>query len=601
MKYVTVKKNILNDHFIKFHIDSPNQNHVNADNFIFSGWIFSTNGDDVNLEIESLNNKHQESLNIFREDVVSHFKKNSDELTPPLKCGFKLNLQEHTIVRFYRGETVVAEITFPVIDTAIESEWDVLDKLNIAHLSDDPTILSEHELSILNNSSYKYVGNFISELAQVAWLSTEIKDNLQLFIEDAASLEFGPKIVDSALTNGKIAIKSPLHANTFAYCDCSFYKAPFNYLQFTSNGIVFYIIQHFSFCDAIYIPKLGVHHFLSIWIDKDNYFKHVERITLTTEKKNGAFNSVFVAHNRPYHYNYDMALGLHLLECKKLLEKTPLIALNEEKCFFQPSKLINSKINEVILSDQEFSNYLNLPGFSILAGHQNFNAAKESVYCELFADLDSQLRRNSDLIIKSNIVSNVCDSLQQCGVKLWFGITSQKRKLINQEQEIARTINIFTDLFDSVGVVIDGWTSPLKKTENDSTQIENDLHVAKAIEKLVIGGNVSFYSTIGLTTEEKLVVTSHIDVFLANHGAGSMHVDRMGNRFGVTHNSNVWSAADFVHIHNNSNAISQDDISDFEPMGKAQDYVDYTVAPKVMAREMLKQYFNSINYKKDVR
>jgi len=599
MKYITVNKNILNDSFIKFHIDSPTQNQIHSDSFLFSGWAFSTNSDEINIEIEYPRNKSYQALNTPRKDVVLHFTKSNEVLIPPLTCGFKFELQKNAIIRIYRGEEVAFEITFSVIDTANESDLDLLEKLNNSHLNNSPEILSEHEITSLNNSPYKYVGNQLSELSHVAWLTNEFKQNLESFIKIASSLDFGPEIVDSALINNSIKIKSPLHNSTFAYCDCSFYKAPFNYLRFISNDTVFYIIQHFSFCDAIYIPKLGIHHFLSVWIDKDNYFKHIERITLTSDKKSGIFNSVFVAHNRPYHYNYDMALGLYLLEKKQLLEKIPSLVLNEEKCFFQPSKLINRKINELILSDNNFTNYLNQPGFSILAGHQNFNSAKESVYCSLFSDLDSRLRSNSELMINSNVVSSICENLKNCNVTLWFGITSQKRKLINQEEEIARTIKIFCDMFEHVGVVIDGWTSPLKKSENDSNQIASDILVAEAIENLTTAENISFYSTIGLTTEEKLNITNYIDVFLANHGAGSMHIDRMGNRFGVTHNSNIWSAADFVHIHNNSYAISQDKIVDFEPNGKAQDYVDYTVTPKVIAQEMLRQYFKSIENKQD--
>lgn len=595
MKTIIVNNKMLNDKAILFHIDEPGSNSIYSDVFVFSGWAFSTDGDDVSVEIECDNVTDRQVLNVLRNDVVVHFTKGSNAFVPPLKCGFKFSLKKDAKIVIYCGETATMEITFLVFDATNDAELILLEKLNNAHLYKDHGILNANDIELLNNIPYKYVENNAHELSKAYWIPIDTRENIKIFIENASSLDFGPKVVESALSNGIVKIASPLHANTDAFCDCSFYTAPFNYLRFTSNSDVFYIIQHFSFCDAIYIPKLGFHHFLSVWIDKEQYYKHIERITLTSEQRKGPFNSVFVAHNRPYHYNYDMALGLHLLEINSLLEKTPLIALHEEKCFFQPSKLINKKIKEIIFNDRDFSAHLNQSGFSILAGHQNFNSAKESTYRTLFADLDLNLRTNSELVLKSEVLSKICEGIDECDVKLWFGITSQKRKLINQEEEIARTINIFSDIFDSVGVVIDGWTSPFLKSENDILQIANDSLVAGSIHKLVNAENVSFYSAIGLTTEEKLVITKYIDVFLANHGAGSMHIDRMGNRFGVTHNSNIWSAADFVHIHNNSISISQDNISDFEPIGKAQDYVDYSVVPKVIARNMLLQYFNSIN------
>lgn len=600
MKYITLNKNIINDSCIKFHIDAPGPNFIYSDEFNFSGWFFSTNHDDIIIEINHQNYKSRESLNTCREDVVTHFTKNSDRIIPPLKCGFSFLLKPNANIIFYCNNEITLELSFSVIDTAKEINWSLLEKLNDAHLKNLPKTINDKEIELLNNSPYKYIENDKNELNKAYWIPEETRENIRTFIDNASSFDFGPKIVESALANGIIEVESPLHSNTDAYCDCSFYTAPFNYLRFISNGDVFYIIQHFAFCDALYIPKLGLYHFFSIGIDKEQWYKNIAKTTLASNKKPGGFNSIFAMHTRPYHYNYDIALGLHLLNKRDLLEKAPLIMLHEGKSFFRPSKLINNKINEVVLNDMDFTTHLNNPGFSILAGHQITHSAKESVYRKLFSEFDLNIRKNNSNISHSKLVSNICNELNQCTVRLWFGITSQKRKLINQEEEISRTINIFCNMFDKVGVVIDGWTSPLKRSEGDEKQIESDAVIAAAIKKLVNEKNVSYHSIIGFTTEEKLEITQFIDVFLANHGAGSMHIDRMGNRYGVTHNSNIWSAADLAHIHNNSIKISQNDIMDFEPIDKAQDCVDYSVTPKVIAQNMLRQYFNSIENKQDV-
>lgn len=516
-----------------------------------------------------------------------------------MKCGFNFTLKPDANIIIYYHNDIAIEISFSIIDTAKEINWSLLDKLNKAHCNNNPDIINAKELESLNNTPYKYIENDLNELTKAYWIPQNTRENIKKFIEYASSFDFGPNLVESSLINGVIKVASPLHVNTDAYCDCSFYIAPFNYLRFISNGDVFYIVQHFSFCDSIYIPKLGFHHFLSIGIDKNEWHKNIAKATLSHNKKAGRFNSVFAMHNRPYHYNYDIALGLHLLNKKGLLEKTPLITLHEGKSFFRPSKLLNNKINELVLNDTDFISHLNNPGFSILAGHQITHSAKDTVYRDLFAEFDSTIRKNNLTTIHSEFVGTICNELNKCNVRLWFGITSQKRKLINQEEEIARTINIFCNMFDNVGVVIDGWTSPLKLSEGDIKQIESDNSVAVNIKKLVNADNISYHSIIGLTTEEKLEITQFIDVFLANHGAGSMHIDRMGNRYGVTHNSSIWSAADLAHIHNNSIKINQKHIIDFEPIDKSQDCVDYSVTPKIIAKKMLQQYFNSIINKQD--
>ncbi|MFM4986089.1 hypothetical protein ACEUB5_20675 [Aeromonas veronii] len=597
MKYITVKKNSFNDTFIKYHIDAPVENFVYSDSFVFSGWIFSTKANEFRIKIIYPDTELQEYLNVCRGDVVAHFTKNSDEILPPIKCGFNFTLNSDAKIIIYCCNEIVIEISFSIIDVASEINWPLLDKLNDAHLNNNPELIIGKELELLKNSPYKYIGNSLHELTKAYWIPQKTRNNILKFIEYASSFDFGPNIVESSLINGVIKVPSPIHINTVAYCDCSFYIAPFNYLRFISNGDVFYIVQHFSFCDALYIPKLDFHHFLSIGIDKNEWHKNIENSTLSYNKKIGGLNSVFAMHNRPYHYNYDISLGLHLLNERGLLEKIPLLTLHEGKSFFRPSKLVNNKINELILNDDDFTSHLNKPGFSILAGHQITHSAKESVYRDLFADFDLTIRNNNLTIPHSDFVGKICKELNQCTVRLWFGITSQKRKLINQEEEISRTINIFCTMFDSVGVIIDGWTSPLKKSEGDIKQIESDNYISEAIKKSLKYDNVSYHSIIGLTTEEKLKITQFIDVFLANHGAGSMHIDRMGNRYGVTHNSNIWSAADLAHIHNNSIKINQKDIIDFEPTDKAQDCVDYSVTPKIIAKKMLQQYFNSIDNK----
>lgn len=597
MKYIRVNKNVtLNDDFL-FHIDSPNANSLTAEVFPFTGWAFSPKNEVITIGIERNGLINKQNLNVNRIDVIEHFK-NNPLLNPPLNCGFNIDIKISDKIFFYCNSFKVAEITFLTVDTE-DACFEILERLNKAHLDNNSAIISPDDILSLDSSPFKYIENNINKLSEAWWIPSNTRETINSFIKNASSLNFGPEIVQSALNKGVIEVASPIHNDTLAYCDCSFYCSPFNYLRFISRDVVFYLIQHFSFCDAIYIPKLGFYHFISVWIDKNKHCEEISTTTLSSKKISGSFNSILAMHTRPYHYNYDIALGLHLLNKKGLLDKIPFIALHEEKSFFLPSKLARKKLNEHLLSHDELLEHLNESGFSILAGYQIIHSAKESNYKEMFAEIDNNLREENKDRFDSELTGDILKSLKECDVNLWFGITSQKRKLINQVEEIARTINIFSELFQKVGVVIDGWTSPFKKTKNDINEINSDMIVASSIHKKLNENNVNFHSIIGLTTQDKLQITKIIDVFLANHGAGSMHIDRMGNRYGVTHNSNVWSAADLAHIHNNSIQLKQSDITDFEPTERAQDYVDYSVSPKVIAQTMLLQYFKSVNNKQD--
>ncbi len=599
MKYISVAKSILNHNLIYSHIDSPISNSEYKDEIIFSGWAFSQlDNIEIKIKIDQKNSTEERSCNQQREDVVRHFSENNS-IIPPIMCGFKFKIKPNSKIIIYCGDKPAIELIFSINDNNLESEKNLLTKLNEYHLENKNRIDEYFQIS-LKKTPYQYVGDSIEELEKAYWVPISIRNNIKEFLLNTRSLDFGPIMLSSALENGHIKIASPLDKEIDAKCDCSFYSAPFNYLRFISEGVVFYLLQHFSFCDAIYIPKLGILHFISSGIDKHSWKEKIVESTLSFDKKGGSFNSVFIAHNRPYHYNYELALGLYLLDKKKLLEKTPLVALNEEKAFFRPSKLINKNINEKVLNNSDFLIHLNQPGISLLAGHQVISTVNDSVIKNLISELDNKLNCNSLLSDKSLQVDKILQELNKCDVQLWFGITSQKRKLLNQVEEIITAINVFSNMFDRVGVVIDGWTSPLKKTLGDIKQIDGDNIVANNIINHIRKDNVSIHSIIGLCTEDKLVIAKNIDVFLANHASGSMHIDRMARRFGVTHNSNTWEAVDLAHIHNNSIEIAQDEITDYEPEGKDQASIDYTVKPKVIIRAMMQQYFNSKSFNSDI-
>lgn len=586
-----------NKELILYHLDTPHDcmeiSSEHAKQHTISGWVVSRDpSHKISVEIESNGGIKKVCCNTQRKDVVEHFKKNHTNLYPILECGFHFNEVNASNLKIFCGEELALNILFEIVDSNLEHEWSFLRELNLAHIERNHDLPKTKLETYLADGVYKLISNNSSELKMAYWLPDEINECLNDFITNSRKFEFGPNMVESAIKKGFIEIGSPLQRNESATCSCSFYVAPFNYLKFITKGIVFYIIQHFSFCDAIYIPAYGV-FFFSPGIVKELWYKVIAKTTLSASNtiQDGLFNSVFITHDRPYHYNYDLALGVFLLEKKRLLEQIPSLILNEERAFFSISRCINKNINEKILSPKDFNRHLNSPGFSILAGHQVVHSANESAYLELFKDLDSVILKNCLAHSQTTYINNIVSKLTDGDVTLWFGITSQKRKLLNQVDEIVRAINVFSMLFERVGVVIDGWTSPLKPSEKDLLEIDNDTQVLIDIKNKVISSNVDFFSSIGASSEEKIIIAKHVDVFLANHATGSMHVDRIAGRFGVTHNSNTWVAADFAHLHRNSIKISSSNITDVINSDKGQDFIDYQAREMSIANAMLHVFY----------
>jgi hypothetical protein len=121
---------------------------------------------------------------------------------------------------------------------------------------------------------------------------------------------------------------------------------------------------------------------------------------------------------------------------------------------------------------------------------------------------------------------------------IWIGITSQKRSWKEQINGYAHIINKLHVSYPKLGVVIDGWTSPLTPSAADLKETASDQKVAAAIADRFTNG-IKTFSVTGSNSVRKLAFAQEIDLFIANGGTGSLFVDRFARKKGVLHIANV--------------------------------------------------------------
>jgi hypothetical protein len=165
-------------------------------------------------------------------------------------------------------------------------------------------------------------------------------------------------------------------------------------------------------------------------------------------------------------------------------------------------------------------------------------------------------------------------------LRLWWGITGQKRSWIEQEQGSAYILDALLADYPNLELVFDGWTCPIDPGEGDAREMENDeAVVAKILSQMQ--HPVKSTSVIGKTSLEKVAVAMTCDAFVANFSTGSMHVSRFADRPGVLHintrllkSQHIQRRAVTVPAFYTKDVVEGDD--------QRADFVSYSIEPDVI-------------------
>lgn len=377
------------------------------------------------------------------------------------------------------------------------------------------------------------------------------------------------------LTSEKIAFTSPLNEKLYA-CSSSFYVAPFNYMKFENEtGDVFFVMQHFSVVDVVFFPTEMVMVFRSTGIDTSIFFKGIIKTLHQIAKsfKKGSFNGVYLTHGRPYHYSYDLAPSLELAHQLDVLRHFPSIYIQQSRAFYSFSAIYPEVNNEQLLSDTSFEAALKTEGFSSISGIQFGHSSKDPLLLSLFERFDSKLVQKAADTQLDEPASILFSSIK--GISLWICIASGKRQWLNQEAEISKLARVLVEIYPDITIIFDGWTSPIKATDKDLQEIDQDNKIVDNL-RVKLPDNVNVISVVGMDTLHKLKFASKVDYFISDHATGSMLVDRFLKKNGTTHIGNGWNQVDLAHLHYNSTRLRSKDICNEPNSNKVRDNISYS-------------------------
>lgn len=581
-------------------LDFPKTTQIFSRVLRVSGWVLQKKSSTTisNVLVRNGDSQHLIALDVMRPDVLVKVLGVSEELVKShalLKCGFskdiEINMEHGTQVYFVSNgvEYLWKEIGYSasLIDIkGFDVFWETF-------LKDDPSkedikilndFLAAVGVDVANNLVFKGVNTFSPNNFLSADASS-LKVSEKRFFDYLMHPDFCVRALETICSNGAVVIPDPFSYG-FSTCRKSYTVAGnVNILKFKSgSGEVFFVFQHVSSADAIFfparksvvtikhLPLQSIRSAMALLI-KD--FKDVARTG------SGDCIGVIASHGRPYHFYYDVAPAINDLNEAGLLSKVKRIFYYEGGDFCSFKSVYNLGAVEQTLSPVELSSLQRKQsGYYFHVGalfdeSRIVNAIGFDHKLVAHSRASYEFSRDADLA-----------RMSKCYPVIWFGVTVQKRSWIEQ---VDAAVSIFKRLhedYPTLGIVFDGWTSPLIPTAGDRRETANDLSVCKEISEQ-LPSSIEVFNVVGAVSTKKVVYSRFVDAYIGNSATGGLHIDRFGGRPGVGHlNTKLIDSSE--HIRKNTVLVNKSSIKDRpEDMSLRIDFISYSIDWRVIYDEVL--------------
>lgn len=254
-------------------------------------------------------------------------------------------------------------------------------------------------------------------------------------------------------------------------------------------------------------------------------FQTFKEVSLLKDKFRGAvFGDVnyaaIVSKTTPFHFFYDKfkyLLRFNAFHSDCRLEY-PFFTLSSDKKYGEESAVSSNE--KVYLHPSLVQN--------LLAGQESNKAVKK---------LNEEMER---FVYNESLKDFIQTKNDRGCLKLWYGITGQKRSWLQQIDGAENIIKKLLSHFNEIELFVDGMTAPEGNTIRDA----DDEAVLKQIENR-LEGQCRIQSLIGQDYRHKIRICSTVDLFIANAGTGCMVPLRFCKKPGVLHsNSKLFTFPD---------------------------------------------------------
>jgi len=585
----TISKDILSSH-----LETPKHGYINDyRNLHITGWILSKDPQaEVNVVAIGKASRSQVTLTINRADVIE--KKFKTKTHAQLRCGFLLEIETETPVELFIQvndqlhlwkKIDLLPIDKPQFDS-IQTTWDSYCRDNLEEItSDNAKLLESLDTKLVESLIFKspiVIRNISHARTSERFTNTEL-EHISQFLNSVDSGELFVTLVNSALELGEFRINNPFDPGYAKGSESFIFPSKINCLRLiTESKETFFIFQRVTSIDAVYFPCRGIvilFHYMTLPMISTMIAQICREFSVhlvNSRKKSGRrFLGIVASQGRPFHFYYDVAPAMHLLAQQGLMEKLPSIIMYEGENYFSFKSLYGLSCDESVKDWREINQLTATENGFIMNVGWFFSPKNEA----LIQQLDEQLVTCAINNIDSETAIEV-DKARACQPLIWFGVTGQKRSWIEQ---IDAAINIFTNLADkypNLGVVFDGWTSPISPTKGDLLEASKDAEIVQQIcSKLP--SEIPTFTVVGSNSIRKLAFAACVDAYIANSASGSIHIARLAKKPGIGHLNTKMRSSGLLYQTTIEVPIS--DIRDIpDPENPRMDFTSYSIDWRVV-------------------
>lgn len=410
---------------------------------------------------------------------------------------------------------------------------------------------------------------------------------LKAFIDCAKQVDFGKRLLDVVLLKQPLLLKDGETLAQFECCLSVMSDGSYNFLVCKIDETLVLVAQHVSSADFIYVPEFNLMAKIC-HINDELAASALSRFNTALlgfcesyrPSVKPGFGGVIASHGRPAHFFYDCALGAQTVY-EQFSYSAPLpvyqiaggdfanlASIFGERYFTSKGSVSFAEINK--LAQQQLL-------FIKLGGNYAYGTPELKALLERFDKLFLNTAGSTEPLLLQQL-----KQYKAAGYfLLWHGITTDKRKWMEQESAIIAFVEALQLSNKKVCLLVDGWTSPLSVTAYDNTQITNDNEVYQRI-KFALPAAVPCLSLIGQPPAVKAAVAGMIDFHVSNGGTGSLYVSRVAKKPGVLHIANRSKTMTRQSLHFNSLFVPEHYVVDLPPEGlDRDDYISYSIPSTV--------------------
>lgn len=374
-------------------------------------------------------------------------------------------------------------------------------------------------------------------LSDSSFLCEHFKRKVKDFSVFYASMKNISLMLCSAVNGGELTSPSPYSDNN-GVCVGS-YTWKFNFLKFRDGDKFFYIFQNRFYCSGLWLPEENV----LIFFAENKIKKEVVDLLGDVQLSLGGclepvvFEGVINAKGRPYHYLYSKAPAVFAYA-----KNVPgLNIVDVEDATFIPGSFFSSRIS----SARVFSSYIDMAGCAVFPGWP--------LGTDKFQISKWQKELNEFLVHKVKMDSHLGSVCNQERIKIWIGVSAEKRKSKGLEEFVFFFIKKCAEKYPGVLIFFDGLTRPCylnkekflrrKSYDNDAFERINDKLLAEGID-------CHSLSLVGMTALEKIKIASVTDFFFSYALTDSMWCSVFGEVPGVCWYGKDLKKVRSEHLHN---------------------------------------------------